>query len=115
MFHEFMWGGYILYAWPEQKVFIDGGSDFYGGEFLRATRHVVSLQPGWRDSLNAWKIDRALLANGGALTSELLHSPQWTPVYCDRTAVFLLRAPAAIDSLPRARCRTEPLESVAGR
>ena len=115
MFHEFIWGGYILYAWPEQKVFIDGGSDFYGGEFLRATKHVMSLQPGWRDSLDVWKIDRALLATGGALTSELLHSPNWAPVYCDRTSVFLLRAPAAMDSLPRGRCEAEPSESVAGR
>ena len=28
IFHDFIWGGYLLYAWPEQKVFIDGGTDF---------------------------------------------------------------------------------------
>ncbi len=34
MFNEFTWGGYLLYRlWPEQKVFIDGQTDFYGEYF----------------------------------------------------------------------------------
>ena len=30
MYNELAWGGYILHAWPEQRVFIDGQTDFYG-------------------------------------------------------------------------------------
>jgi hypothetical protein len=30
MFNNFIWGGYLLQAWPEQRVFIDGGTDHYG-------------------------------------------------------------------------------------
>jgi hypothetical protein len=115
MFHEFIWGGYLLYAWPEMKVFIDGGSDFYGGEFLRAHRHVVNIQPGWRDSLDVWRIDLALVANGGALASELLRDPDWSPGYCDGTAVLLHRAGTAGDSVPRAGCHIARADSLAGK
>jgi hypothetical protein len=108
LFNEFMWGGYLLYAWPETKVFIDGGSDAYGGQFLRAYGHVVTLQPGWRDSLDVWRIDTALLPRDAALTSELMVSAEWAPVYCDQIAVMLLRPPStALDSLPRVNCAVE--------
>ncbi len=30
VYNEFIWGGYLLYAWPEVPVFIDGQTDFYG-------------------------------------------------------------------------------------
>jgi hypothetical protein len=115
MFHEFIWGGYLLYAWPEMKVFIDGGSDFYGGEFIRAHRHVVNIQPGWRDSLAAWDIDLALVATGGPLTSELLLDDGWQPVYCDRTAVMLQRTGGGLDSVPHTGCAAVSAESGAGR
>src|SRR5690606_9303136 len=49
LFHDFVWGGYILYDWPEQKVFIDGGTDFYGPELMASHMNVVGMQPGWRD------------------------------------------------------------------
>jgi hypothetical protein len=89
LFHEFEWGGYLLYAWPEQPIFIDGGTDFFSGAFMRAQGTVLTLQPGWRDSLAAWRIDHALLATGSSLAAELLRSPSWHPLYCDPTAVFL--------------------------
>jgi hypothetical protein len=88
IFHEFTWGGYLLYAWPEMPVFIDGGTDFYGGELMRAQRVVLFLQPGWRDSLDAWRIDLALLATKGAVTAELLRDSSWTPLFRDTTATL---------------------------
>ena len=30
MFSHFVWGGYLMHEWPEQRVFIDGGTDHYG-------------------------------------------------------------------------------------
>jgi hypothetical protein len=94
IFHEFVWGGYLLWAWPEQKVFIDGGSDFYGGELLRAHREVISLQPGWRDSLDVWRIDLVLVRSDGAMASELVREPAWRSWYADSTATLFQRASA---------------------
>jgi hypothetical protein len=94
IFHEFTWGGYLLWAWPEQKVFIDGGSDFYGGELLRAHRHVLNIQPGWRDSLDTWRTDLVLVRTDGAMADELVHEPAWRPWYADSTATLFRRRPA---------------------
>ena len=94
LFHEFVWGGYLLYAWPEQKVFIDGGSDFYGGELLRAHRHVVNILPGWRDSLDVWRIDLVLVRSDGAMAGELAREPTWRSWYMDSTATMFRRAMA---------------------
>ncbi len=93
LFHEFVWGGYLLHAWPEQRVFIDGGSDFYGGAHLESHRAVIGLVPGWRDSLLAWEIDRALLRSDGPLASELAREPGWQVWGCDSTAALLTRPP----------------------
>ena len=94
LFHEFVWGGYLLLAWPEQKVFIDGGTDFYGGELLRAHRHVVNLQPGWRDSLDVWRIDLVLVRSDGAMAGELAGESKWRSWYTDSTATMFRRTVA---------------------
>ncbi|HEX9166073.1 MAG TPA: hypothetical protein VF862_09190, partial [Gemmatimonadales bacterium] len=94
IFHEFVWGGYLLWAWPEQKVFIDGGSDFYGGELLRAHREVIGIQPGWRDSLEVWRIDLVLVRSDGAMAGELARESAWRAWYSDSTATLFRRAPA---------------------
>lgn len=106
IFNEFPWSGYILYQWPEMKVFIDGGSDFYGGSLLRTFLRITDLQPGWRDSLDAWSIELTMTAPGTPLTEELLREPGWTARYCDSTAVLLSRRGAitGVDSVPRTSC-----------
>jgi hypothetical protein len=35
LFNNFIWGGYLLLAWPEQRVFIDGGTDHYGEKLFQ--------------------------------------------------------------------------------
>lgn len=94
LFHEFIWGGYLLWAWPEQKVFIDGGSDFYGGELLRAHRHVVNIQPGWADSLDVWRIDLVLVPTSGPMGAQLARESGWRAWHTDSTATLFQRASA---------------------
>jgi hypothetical protein len=89
IFSEFAWGGYLLYAWPEQKVFIDGGTDFYGEDVMRAFLEVQALQPGWREALQRWDVSLALLTPKSPLAHELSREPGWSIWYCDTTAVFL--------------------------
>ena len=49
MFNNFVWGGYLMHAWPEQRVFIDGGTDHYGERLFNEYIQVWTLDPGWRD------------------------------------------------------------------
>jgi len=89
IFHDFVWGGYILYAWPEQKVFIDGGTDFYGPALLATYMDVATLRPGWRDSLEARNISVVLVAPTTTFAHEVLRLPGWRVRDCDATAVLL--------------------------
>ncbi|MDQ3137242.1 MAG: hypothetical protein M3Q93_06615 [Gemmatimonadota bacterium] len=93
LFHEFTWGGYLLLAWPEQKVFIDGGTDHYGEALFIETINVQTVAPGWRDTLSSRRVDLVLLPTHMTLAHELAREPGWGIWYCDATAVFLQRAP----------------------
>ncbi|HEX5817434.1 MAG TPA: hypothetical protein VFY20_01050 [Gemmatimonadales bacterium] len=101
IFHEFTWGGYLLYAWPEQKIFIDGGTDVLGPDLMRTHMEITRLQPGWREHLAGWQVDWALLAPRTPLASQLAHEPGWRLDRCDRTAALFHHdgATAASDSL----------------
>ena len=105
IYSEFIWGGYLLYAWPDQKVFIDGGTDHYGEDLVKQHIQLVTLQPGWRDVLTHWDISLALLATDAPLAHELAREPGWRVRFCDPTAVMLERSGVADD--PPGRSTTE--------
>ncbi len=91
IFHSFTWGGYLLYAWPEQRVFIDGQTDFYGDSITREYSAITGLDPGWRGKLAAWRIDLVLMETRSPLAEALVHDAGWRPIFCDSTAVFVAR------------------------
>jgi hypothetical protein len=90
IFNNFVWGGYILYAWPEQRVFIDGQTDFYGEELTREYGNILALRPQWRQHLAKRAITIALLPTGSALAHQL-SLEGWREWYSDSTAVLLLQ------------------------
>jgi hypothetical protein len=94
MFNEFNWGGYLLYRlWPEQKVYIDSQSDFYGEAFLREYEHNVVVADGffgpyWEDAFARHNVTWAILPTRAPLVL-VLHDAGWHSVYYDTTAVIL--------------------------
>jgi hypothetical protein len=93
LFNNFIWGGYLLYAWPEQRVFIDGGTDHYGEKLFQEYIHVWNLDPGWREVLERHETSLTLTQPDARLAHELLREPGWSIWYCDSTAALLRRAP----------------------
>lgn len=91
MYNNFIWGGYLLLDWPEQRVFIDGGTDHYGEKLFNEWIQVWNLEPGWRDVMHRWKIDFALIPPESRLADELKRDHGWTEWYRDSTAVILRR------------------------
>jgi hypothetical protein len=89
MFNNFIWGGYLLQAWPEQRVFIDGGTDHYGDSLFNQYIRVWNLEPGWRDVMRRHAIDLAIVSPSSRLAHELAEHEAWTTWYCDSTAVIL--------------------------
>ena len=110
VFSDFGWGGYLLYAWPEQKVFIDGGADFYGSALMRDYGIIRSLRPGWRALMDRWRFDIIMVRPEAPIASELTLQGSWRYWYCDRTAVVLVPSSADVPAAPRpadaARCRS---------
>ncbi len=91
IYNDFIWGGYLLYAWPEQKVFIDGQTDLYGPEITETYLKIADLQPGWRDLLDKWDISLLIVRSDSPLASEAAHDGTWSVWYCDATAAILQR------------------------
>jgi hypothetical protein len=124
LFSEYTWGGYLIYAWPAQKIYMDGGTDFFGEDLFREFTKIRQMSPGWRDLLEKRDISLMLLSRGSALAHELTRDPGWRLWYCDSLAVILLRSrstaaatPAHADSAEQVLegCAVRPLTLVAPR
>jgi hypothetical protein len=92
MFNEFNWGGYLLYRlWPEQKVFIDSQSDFYGESLTREAASIEEGEPGWESALSGFEIDRIVVPRTAGLVPAALASHHWALAYEDAIAAILVR------------------------
>ena len=91
LYNDFVWGGYILYAWPEQQIFIDGMTCFIGSDIMRSYMNILSLNPGWRDEMQRWGMTVVLVRPHDRLAVALLESGEWTKRYEDHLAVLLER------------------------
>jgi len=92
MLNQHVWGGYLMWAMPERKVFVDGRTDFYGEAFIRHFLDLTQLRPGWREKLNASKAGWTLLTTDHPLTQALALLPEWRLAYSDPLATIYTRA-----------------------
>lgn len=90
MFNNFIWGGYLLYRlFPQEQVFIDGQTDFYGEAFTREYAQVVSLDEGWQDVLVKYNVSWVIIQTGKPLIPTLQNELNWNIIYQDNTATIL--------------------------
>lgn len=86
------WADYLLFAnYPEQRVFFDGRSDFYGERLGREYLRMMNGSSAWRDLLDRHRIDVALLEPGTGLASLLKVSPDWELIRDTGREVLLVR------------------------
>jgi hypothetical protein len=84
------WADYLIYRhYPNQKVFVDGRSDFYGptigNEYLRLSQG----QHDWRKILDKWRFDVALVQENWPLATLLKADPAWEVLADDGRAILL--------------------------
>lgn len=91
MFNEYAWGGYLMLAMPERKVFIDGRNDFYGEGLIREFNEVDELNPGWEDVLRKYDVGWTILPPKHPLSNLLALRADWEPAYKDDVAVIYTR------------------------
>ena len=82
-------GGYLIYRFNgERKVFFDGRSDLYGGDFLKTYARMTQVRPGWRAQWDAFHFTHALLPNDYSLIPAL-EQLGWRRTYRDEVATLL--------------------------
>jgi hypothetical protein len=77
IFNELAWGGYILNAWPDQKVFIDGQTDLYGEPVSQLYVSIRAAVPGWERRLDSLGVSSVLLPDQAPLARWLMVSDNW--------------------------------------
>lgn len=86
-FNYFPWGGYLLYRlWPDNLVFIDGQTDFYGEELTRRYEQVITLQEGWQGTFRKYDINWVIMPAESPLAEYLSGSEEWDTIYQDSTS-----------------------------
>jgi hypothetical protein len=92
LFNQMRWGGYILYEYPEIKIFMDGHADFFGEALTREYLEIRHLAPGWDEALDSYGVRWALTMPMAPITQALTLSPEWRRIYGDQTAVIHIRS-----------------------
>jgi hypothetical protein len=83
------WADYLIFRlYPRQQVFFDGRSDFYGPELGDEYRALLNAAPGWRQALERYRFDGALLPRDWPLIAMLDREAGWRRVYEDDSAVW---------------------------
>ncbi len=92
MFNDFNWGGYLLFRlWPEQRVFIDSQSDFYGEQFIRQYVAILGGEGDWEAELSRYRVNWIIVPTGAGLAEQARLSPNWRVEYEDEVSVVLVR------------------------
>ena len=91
MYNSYNWGGYLLWALPQEPVFVDGRTDLYDDEFLREYFKVMFIRPGWRQVLDRYGVRLVLTERDSFLAAMLATQPDWRLVYSDDLAAIYTR------------------------
>ena len=89
------WADYLIYRlYPQQRVFFDGRSDFFGPAIGTDYRKLQACERPWRQLLEQYQFEIALLPRDWALSETLDREPGWKRVYEDSVAVLFTHAGA---------------------
>ena len=100
------WGDYLIYSNPNQKVFVDGRSDFYGPEVGNQYIRLVNGGTDWLELLHKYNFDSALLPDELAIVQLLKTQPDWHVVEDDGKRILLVRGTSSV--LPTGNSRPQP-------
>lgn len=92
LLNEYDFGGYFIWAWPEEKVFMDGRSDVFDwtgvlNEYLR----WVMLDDDPAKLLDKYHVRLCVLSSQASIARVMPYLPGWRKVYSDRMAVVFAR------------------------
>jgi hypothetical protein len=92
MFNSYNWGGYIMFAAPDYKTFVDGRTDLYGDQLLTEWLDAISAR-NWEQIFQKWNIKLAFIESVSPLAGVLRYDTRWKALYQDdQASIFQLVA-----------------------
>ena len=92
LFSSDTWGAYLIYRlYPGMRVYFDDRHDFYGEAFIKEYGEALSGSRQWREPLDHYHVQWALLPVDSPLSSLLRESGDWRAVYDDGLAILFSR------------------------
>jgi hypothetical protein len=94
MFNEYNWGGFLIWQYPEKKVFIDGRMPSWRkGDFriFESFNKITSADKDWSKELAKYDISFALVYNNGFNRSKF-ESIGWEEVFQEGPALIMKRS-----------------------
>lgn len=92
------WSGYIPFAWPARRSFFDPLA--FGPATVTSFGTMLLARDGWRDELNAGRLEVVLAPATLPLADSLLADPMWHTIFRDETAVVLRRTTSSRERRP---------------
>jgi hypothetical protein len=92
MLNEYVFGDYLIWALPEEKVFIDGRGDVFDwtGVFQEYGRWAT-LAEDPQVLLKKYHVRLCLLSKGAPMAQVMAYLPGWSKAYSDNVAVVFVR------------------------
>ena len=90
MFNEYNWGGFLIWQYPEKKVFIDGRMPSWRIGHYKAFEEfneITEFGEGWGEILNSYGVKFAIVYNN-SLNQTVFNKLGWQNVYSDGTSVI---------------------------
>jgi hypothetical protein len=99
MFNEYEWGGYLEWALPQTRTFIDTRTEIF--EYSGVLRDYVAISTFERteELFDQYDISYVIYPNGTPLSYFLSKSARWRCLYEDKLAIVYTR-PAAAEASP---------------
>lgn len=91
MMNDYDFGGYLIWAAPERKVFIDGRSDMYEPAGVMAEYTAWIDLHDTRSVLEKYRIAYCVLGRKGRIAAAMAKQPGWKQIYADEKAVVITR------------------------
>jgi hypothetical protein len=93
MFNEYNWGGYLIWQYPEKKVFIDGRMPSWrmgDQKIFEEFNGIFKYEENWQDALEKYDVSFALIYNNPP--NKIMFSRSgWKEVYSDQLSIIFLR------------------------
>ena len=94
VFNQMTFGGYLIYAVPEARVFIDDRCELYGDAFLLQYESVMTRPEEFDAVAIEWNLNQALVSSRSKLAAYLADHADWRSAYADDSATIYMRNPS---------------------